>query len=363
MDDGVTYDGQSWVAVASPLMGVPPADPFWQLLAARGAQGDPGPQGLQGEAGATGAQGPAGAVGPVGPQGVAGPQGPAGPPGVQGPAGPEGPAGSTYLGGSIAGQLAVCDGSVDFSGAQVFIPGRPYSATTGPLGQFQLDVLPGNYDLAYILFRGTYTPAMSGVTVYAQQVSSVGNVITTPLDTVTNCGACGNSCPAMPNQATSCINGSCTNSTCNAGWGNCNSSTADGCEVDLRTDAMNCGRCANVCAMPNGTAACSDAICTIGACSGGWGNCNGSTADGCEVDLRTDAMNCGRCGGHCSLRNAIAACSDALCTIAACNGGWGNCNGSTADGCEVDLRTDAKNCGTCGNVCSSGLACSNGVCL
>jgi len=40
---------------------------------------------------------------------------------------------------------------------------------------------------------------------------------------------------------------------------------------------------------------------------------------------------------------------------------WGNCDGSAASGCEVDLRSSASNCGACGDRCASGV-CTAGVC-
>jgi hypothetical protein len=40
-----------------------------------------------------------------------------------------------------------------------------------------------------------------------------------------------------------------------------------------------------------------------------------------------------------------------------------NCNGLSSDLCEVDLNTNAQNCGACGNTCSAGLGCSNGACV
>lgn len=76
-------------------------DPFWQLLALRGAQGPQGiqgpqgPEGPAGNAGPEGPQGPQGEQGPAGPQGEPGAEGPAGPAGPQGEQGPQGPAGTT----------------------------------------------------------------------------------------------------------------------------------------------------------------------------------------------------------------------------------------------------------------------------
>lgn len=95
-NDYITHtDGNSYVCkVDTPANEAPTdgsnADPYWQLLALRGATGPQGPQGIQGDqgpagpAGADGAQGPIGATGPAGPQGPQGDVGPTGPQGDPG---------------------------------------------------------------------------------------------------------------------------------------------------------------------------------------------------------------------------------------------------------------------------------------
>jgi hypothetical protein len=91
VDDAVTSGGEFWLAVA-PNLGSQPStqNPNWQLIAATGAQGPQGKAGPQGPGGATGATGP---QGPAGAQGVPGPIGPVGPTGSTGPQGSAGPAG------------------------------------------------------------------------------------------------------------------------------------------------------------------------------------------------------------------------------------------------------------------------------
>jgi len=87
--DAVSYNGSSWLSVASNSSSAPSTgNPAWNLLAQQGAAGSQGLQGPQGTQGTTGAAGPQGAQGSQGPQGVPGPTGPAGPPGPQGPTGP-----------------------------------------------------------------------------------------------------------------------------------------------------------------------------------------------------------------------------------------------------------------------------------
>ena len=51
------------------------------------------------------------------------------------------------------------------------------------------------------------------------------------------------------------------------------------------------------------------------------------------------------------------------CIFAGCNPGFLDCNNNQADGCEVNINDDAMNCGSCGNVCPPAMpGCNNGVC-
>jgi hypothetical protein len=46
-----------------------------------------------------------------------------------------------------------------------------------------------------------------------------------------------------------------------------------------------------------------------------------------------------------------------------CNPGYSNCDGSDANGCEVNTNADPKNCGGCGTVCPPNTpACASGKC-
>jgi hypothetical protein len=67
-NDGVDYNGSSYVATAATTGSTPPAAP-WQLVAQQGSTGPAGPPG------ASGGTGPTGPAGPTGPQGVQGPPG------------------------------------------------------------------------------------------------------------------------------------------------------------------------------------------------------------------------------------------------------------------------------------------------
>ncbi len=101
----------------------------------------------------------------------------------------------------------------------------------------------------------------------------------------------------------------------------------------------------NTCpAVPNGTNTCVNGVCVL-TCSSNFANCDGNSANGCEVDLRTSVLNCGACGQTGTFPNAQAACVNGLLTIATCNSGWANCNGLISDGCELQISTVAANAG------------------
>ncbi len=166
---------------------------------------------------------------------------------------------------------------------------------------------------------------------------------------VTACGACGTPCASRANSTASCDAGTCRY-TCTSGFGDCDGSAANGCETDTSTTPAHCGMCGRSCALPNATAGCALGACTVAACTPGFGNCNGNAADGCEVDVRTGIANCGMCGRVCTLANASPVCSAGTCAIGTCNAGFGNCDGDPSNGCEASLSTPAH-CGMCGAAC------------
>jgi len=176
---------------------------------------------------------------------------------------------------------------------------------------------------------------------------------------LTNCGACGAVC-SLPNANTACQTSSCVITSCKAGFADCDLNPANGCETPLNT-VTNCGACGVACSNANGTTSCAAGACAP-VCTAGFGDCDGNKNNGCEQSLSTVA-DCGACGTVCALANAASTCPGETCTLGACNAGWGNCDGNAANGCETNTNTSNANCGGCGTVCSGLTLCSNGMCV
>lgn len=150
VDDAVSHEGSSYVAIAENTNSEPPSAE-WELLA---------------EGGDDGAIGPAGPVGPQGPAGAVGPQGIEGPGGPQGIQGPEGPAGPAHV--TTAGDVEYHDSTSPTrlpvgSHGQVLtvdasLPGKLVWATlAGMLVVFDLDVQAIEYSSADVISDVTWS--------------------------------------------------------------------------------------------------------------------------------------------------------------------------------------------------------------
>jgi hypothetical protein len=183
--------------------------------------------------------------------------------------------------------------------------------------------------------------------------------------TLSRCGRCDNAC-SFTGGVGACVGGACTRTACASGRGDCDGSTANGCEVDLQSDATNCRMCGAACAFAQATAVCVAGACAIGTCAAGFGNCDAVAMNGCETDTTASLAHCGACGRSCAFPRATATCTAGVCAIGACAAGAGNCDGAAVNGCEVDLNTAVANCGRCGGQCparaNATATCAAGAC-
>lgn len=188
-----------------------------------------------------------------------------------------------------------------------------------------------------------------------------GDGCETKLDTQSDCGRCGLACSRG-----SCAGGACTAQQCDDGWADCDGDGSNGCETALNT-LDDCGFCNAECEPIGGMpVTCERGVCEIEQCDPGFFDCDGDPLNGCESELR-DSLNCGQCGEACNIPNATASCATGQCAFAECVDGWGDCNDDTGDGCETSLDT-LSDCGQCGRTCqgstaTSIVACENGACV
>lgn len=169
------------------------------------------------------------------------------------------------------------------------------------------------------------------------------------------CGACGSDCEALPHVATAaCSGGSCVLATCDPGFSNCNGDVGDGCETDVSDDVNHCGACPIVCSPPSGTPDCFGGMCRVASCPDGISDCDGIATNGCETTTGS-VSSCGSCGSlsNCLVMTAHATgltCDDrGFCGYASCASGFADCDGNTANGCEVATRA-LNSCGACGAI-------------
>ncbi len=159
-----------------------------------------------------------------------------------------------------------------------------------------------------------------------------------------NCGACGINCLARANvMAADCAGSVCTNIRCNAGFGDCDASRVNGCEISTSTSTLHCGGCGRPCGV--------GAICTVGVCGCPAGQ-TGCGAPARCVDTRTDNANCGTCGTVCAM-GATCTAGTCACPMASPTVCTGTC---------VDTQTNTSHCGACGARCMPTFACVMGAC-
>jgi hypothetical protein len=185
-----------------------------------------------------------------------------------------------------------------------------------------------------------------------------------------NCTACGAACN-IQNAYVGCSDG-CYSTACKWGFDDCNNNPMDGCETSVLSDAKNCGSCGKSCGnLANAMAGCTNGNCVLSSCTQGYADCDKLANNGCEVKTTTDVNNCGACGNvcpqgnicvgggctcpMCNIPNASAKCVNNMCVFDKCNPGFADCDNNIANGCEINIFSDAKNCGSCANVCPLNL--------
>jgi Stigma-specific protein, Stig1 len=177
-------------------------------------------------------------------------------------------------------------------------------------------------------------------------------------------GGCKPPCPG----GSACLNGACcpepqvcgpTGSICCGADQFCSLAGGAVCCDNLDRCGLNLVCCrGSTCCLSNGIGTCCapDQICDRGVCrfdcpTAGQTNCRGEC-----VDLKTDVRNCGACGNACAVGTA---CDNGRCTNP-CRDCLPNETCCGLLGICADLNTDPRNCGACGNVCPAGATCVAG---
>jgi hypothetical protein len=248
---------------------------------------------------------------------------------------------------------------------------------------------------------------------FADCDNNEANGCETPTATdVHNCGGCGIECAPANGSPATCTNGVCTYGTCAAGFGDCDGDAGNGCETSLGDDNANCGKCGNACTggtvcaggtcglvctgtltlcgsganafctltdddpqncgacghacapMHADNASCTQGQCGYHQCDSLYGDCDGDPSNGCETCLTCTITNCGGCGIDCTaVHTTDLQCSDSgTCVWTTCASGWGDCDGSTENGCETDILHDDAHCGPACMPCDAGTHCNGGTC-
>lgn len=204
---------------------------------------------------------------------------------------------------------------------------------------------------------------VAGVCTATCSTTECGAACVTLATSNNHCNACDRACSVTNVETRACAAGACE-PTCNAGFGDCSvddgTGADDGCETDLDVGEANCGACDRACDESNTT----DVSCTAGLCipecSNGFADCNvddGTSDDGCEVDLSSTVT----CGTSCA---DIEPCGlDETCEAGVCTP---ICSETTCGGECVDTDITATDCGTCDRACNntntSALSCAAGAC-
>jgi hypothetical protein len=97
---------------------------------------------------------------------------------------------------------------------------------------------------------------------------------------------------------------------------------------------------------------CDTGACKVVSCTSGWGDCDGSFANGCDKNLMTDSQYCGTCATDCTDEignNNISGvvCDTGTCEVDACTGARADCDAAFSNGCEINTSNNVNHCGAC----------------
>ena len=140
-----------------------------------------------------------------------------------------------------------------------------------------------------------------------------------PLNTVTNCGACGNACDTTHSIGASCDGTSCQYNGLHREPHRLQPGLPldlDGCETPTNT-TTNCGGCGVACdTVTSAGVSCNGTTCQYSGCAGGYADCDTTppNANGCETIFTNNPLYCGGCGHACDTTNSTGAtCSNSQC--------------------------------------------------
>jgi len=145
----------------------------------------------------------------------------------------------------------------------------------------------------------------------------------------------------LDNAVAKCLGGDCSLISCidELLYGNCDQKVETGCEAELWQDIAHCGECGHLCTFPNAFPECENGACAISVCSPDYFDCDSDESTGCESHLPTDAANCGTCDNVCTTVNPskVGVCLDKVCEFEGCPPGTQNSDGHPGNGCECTI--------------------------
>ncbi len=152
--------------------------------------------------------------------------------------------------------------------------------------------------------------------------------------------------------------GKCVLGACAKGFADCDGVSANGCEVDIDSSPTHCGSCGKDCgAKSGGVTGCVAGECKLVTCTAPLANCDGKLESGCAVDTSSDVAHCGACNTPCpapAASHATYACASSTCEVAACSAPFLDCNGAPADGCECGAPHAIAKCAATGGADAGG---------